>query len=347
MNLFYLLTLLTLCVITIQAWINPDCYAQIMAGNRTCLGISFKKTPSPKIVDCGLRNGFVPNIAGGDDSVPGEWPWMARLLYPDDNWCGGTLVSPYHVVTAAHCIKGQSKAPVKVRLGDTDTETEYDCLDPNPRFDQECKKGSRACFLDEACVPKHVDIDIKDFKIHERYSECSDNGCVPVFDVAIITLKTRVKFSEFIYPVCLPPKRSSRETNNLVITGWGNTAEEFDVYQPAKKLQKLDVKYVPLEDCNVDWRRKLGSGRSQFDLRPSHMCVIGEMPGQSSCHGDSGGPLVRLFDVSGDRWELAGIVSFGLARCGDISLPLGFTRVAGEVNLWLRNVIGSDLPNHD
>ena len=34
-----------------------------------------------------------------------------------------------------------SKAPVKVRLGDTDTETEYDCLDPNPRFDQECKNG--------------------------------------------------------------------------------------------------------------------------------------------------------------------------------------------------------------
>jgi len=125
MNLFYLLTLLTF-VITIQAWINPDCYAQIMAGNRTCLGSSLKKTPSPKIVDCGLRDGFVPNIAGGDDSVPGEWPWMARLLYPDDNWCGGTLVSQYHVVTAAHCIKGQSisQVPVKVRLGDTDTETE-------------------------------------------------------------------------------------------------------------------------------------------------------------------------------------------------------------------------------
>ena len=52
-------------------------------------------------------------------------------------------MSAYHVVTAAHCIKGQStsQAPVKVRLGDTDTETEYDCLDPNPRFDQECKKG--------------------------------------------------------------------------------------------------------------------------------------------------------------------------------------------------------------
>ena len=32
---------------------------------------------------------FYDTPTGGDDSGPGEWPWMARLLYPDDNWCGG------------------------------------------------------------------------------------------------------------------------------------------------------------------------------------------------------------------------------------------------------------------
>jgi len=50
-------------------------------------------------------------------------------------------------------------------------------------------------------------------------------------------------------------------------------------------------------------------------------------PGKSSCRGDSGGPLVRLFDVAYDRWEISGIISFGVGgACGNVDLPIGLTR---------------------
>ena len=66
--------------------------------------------------------------------------------------------------------------------------------------------------------------------------------------------------------------------------------------------------------------------------------------GQSTCRGDSGGPLARLADGNHDIWELVGVVSFGVSRCGSAELPMGFTRIAGELNHWLRRLIDSDLP---
>merc|ERR1712241_251244 len=79
---------------------------------------------------CGLRKVFSFNIAGGENTNPGDWPWMALLIYSQDNrttgeLCAGTLISRKHVVTAAHCVNETS--PVMVRLGDSDLRTEFDC----------------------------------------------------------------------------------------------------------------------------------------------------------------------------------------------------------------------------
>ena len=40
---------------------------------------------------CGVRKVFSFNIAGGEDTNPGDWPWMAKLIYSQENepLCGG------------------------------------------------------------------------------------------------------------------------------------------------------------------------------------------------------------------------------------------------------------------
>jgi len=48
-------------------------------------------------------------IVGGDVATPHAWPWQAEILVKDDSGqlnfkCGGILVTPLYVVTAAHCV---------------------------------------------------------------------------------------------------------------------------------------------------------------------------------------------------------------------------------------------------
>lgn len=70
-------------------------------------------TTTPPPVSCGVKvtnrsvSGLsVGQIIGGKISTPGAWPWQVAIMCKTckSQDCGGTLVSAYHVVTAAHCV---------------------------------------------------------------------------------------------------------------------------------------------------------------------------------------------------------------------------------------------------
>ena len=53
---------------------------------------------------CGLSNVEGSRVIGGRDAIPGAWPWQVGLYVFGSFGCGGSLIAPDWVVTAAHCI---------------------------------------------------------------------------------------------------------------------------------------------------------------------------------------------------------------------------------------------------
>jgi secreted trypsin-like serine protease len=56
-------------------------------------------------------------VVGGTPADPGEHPWQVSLQGRDGHFCGGTIVAPSIIVTAAHCTEGLTAGQITVRAG--------------------------------------------------------------------------------------------------------------------------------------------------------------------------------------------------------------------------------------
>lgn len=83
---------------------------------------------------------------------------------------------------------------------------------------------------------------------------------------------------------------------------------------------------VEQEQC-----RRIYAGRT--DIQERQVCAGGELA-RDSCPGDSGSPLM-FYNREAGKWVAAGVVSFGLAKCGTAGWPGVYTRVDRYLE-WIR-----------
>ncbi len=76
-------------------------------------------------LNCGKRSASQSRVIGGVNATKGAWPWQIGIYSQSGGiFCGGSLISPLWVVTAAHCVEDTLPYSIYVQLGDLNLYTD-------------------------------------------------------------------------------------------------------------------------------------------------------------------------------------------------------------------------------
>ena len=250
-------------------------------------------------------------IFDGAAAKPGEIPWQVGLLlrgFNDDNrklFCGGSLISPTHVVTAAHCLFWDR---MEVAMDQRDVEVLVGSTDYN-----DTKQGERIA-LDRV-------------QLNPGYNPRSSTF---EHDLAVLTLSRPVKFGSVV-PLygAKAEAHPLKAGSGLLISGWGRnpTGKDDGI------LRRAVVPTVDNATCN---RIAAYAGAVKADM------VCAGLPGGriDACKGDSGGPAVYEGTNSGPRDPvLYGVVSWGARDKCAVAQKIGVYAAVEPHVPWIRSAM--------
>ncbi|KAL7503206.1 hypothetical protein ACHAWX_000573 [Stephanocyclus meneghinianus] len=251
--------------------------------------------------------GEVPqSIIGGEEIVPGSRPYLVPVV--GKIFCGGSLISPHVVMTAAHCVleANEWSPPAWVEFH---------------RHRRNNSTGVKRVYVNDR---SQCDGDVV---YHPEWNDATfENDVALIFLPEAITDITPVQLNEDPnIPISGAP---------LDVAGWGRPDADLPFLSVVPNAVTLD--YVTNEACTKEpywW--------SDSDIKDSMMCAI--ETGKSACLGDSGGPLVmgRLESAGGGPLSpvvQVGIVSWAISECVDPRFPNVYTRVS-KVADWIKDTV--------
>ncbi|NWX12217.1 FA7 factor, partial [Aegotheles bennettii] len=194
-------------------------------------------------------------IVGGLICPPGECPWQALILKNEIVNCGGTLLSPEWVVTAAHCLEFTQPEELQVILGEHTIN-----------YDDKTEQRSG--------VARVI--------VHEGYTIGQVNN-----DIALLRLETPVNLTDYVVPICLPEKRFAMTELFSIkfsrVSGWGRL---LDGGATSSVLMRVDLPRVKSKICEKE---------TDLNITENMFCAGDLTGVKDSCKGDSGGPHATIY----------------------------------------------------
>nr|CAD7426257.1 unnamed protein product [Timema monikensis] len=264
--------------------------------------------------ECGTRDVYhqpsysgkpVPKVVGGTAAPYGAYPWTVEIkaYRPNkrkfEHHCGGAVVGPRLVMTAAHCLQNEQADQLRIVVGEHFIEQR-----------DQYEKSFR----------------VEDVLIHPKFRKVGFYSN----DIALLKVKPvgdqGIQFNSHVRSICLPEQSTqSKEGAWCLVTGWGAQNPD-DVESQSQSLQVAAVSLLDLATCR---RSDVYGGRHQ-DILDSMVCAGVLEGGVDACGGDSGGPLACEVD---GRFVLTGLVSWG-DGCAKKNRPGVYTRISHYVD-WL------------
>lgn len=163
---------------------------------------------------------FLPRVVGGTEvNPPFKYPWMAALAQGNSLLCGGTLIAPSYILTAAHCSYVTQAQNLAVLLH------RHDLTSSN---------------ADESGIYRTISKVI----IHPGFSESNMRN-----DFALWKLSSPV---DNVDPVALDTAGTYQVAgDNVLVMGWGNTLYEGDA---SNVLLQATLKIWDFSDCSSMWQ---------------------------------------------------------------------------------------------
>jgi secreted trypsin-like serine protease len=207
--------------------------------------------------------GIEPQVVGGEPVPNGDYPFVASLGDVTDgataygrHFCGASLIDRNSVLTAAHCVQGTPKWPLRVTLGRTVLSSDGG----------QTRRVSRIV-------------------IHPRF-----NGVGNGYDAAVLTLNNPVGGIPAIRLSGTSQDALENPGRLATVAGWGNTIKQPPRGENGTNYpDRMRVARVPIVS---DARAKDVYGRSYIGA----LMVAAGKEGKDTCSGDSGGPMFARQD---------------------------------------------------
>ncbi|MCX5193913.1 serine protease [Streptomyces sp. NBC_00249] len=211
-------------------------------------------------------------VIGGKPVQVADSPWVVALAsrdrfggIRDGQFCGGVLVAPTRVVTAAHCLGRQ------VLGGPVESVTDFRVI--TGRTELRAEEGR--------------EIAVRAARVNPAYDPGTNAG-----DLAVLELAEAVP-AEHVLPIAGAGDLAYAAGTDAAVYGWGDTSGFGDY------AYGLRVARVTVLDDDACLRAYPGNADGRY-LAESMVCAGDRAGGKDACQGDSGGPLVsrgRLIGV--------------------------------------------------